>query len=387
MKCIHNGKIIHEGKVLLGKAILFTDKIGDIVDGAEVLDKGYELIDAKGSYIAAGFVDIHIHGYNGVDTMDGTEEAIEVMSKGIAENGVTSFLPTTMSMSKEAITKALDAIKSIMYKGSVGAEVVGTHMEGPYFNLAFKGAQNPDYIVNPAQEDIDFVKSYQDVVKLVTLSPEIEGALEFIKTITKDTQITLSMGHSGATYEEAMKGIEAGISHTTHLFNGMSPLHHRNPGVAGTALATEVSCEMICDTIHVNKGLFPLVIKAKGPDKFVLVTDCMCAGGCKPGEYSLGGQKVTVDETSARLMTDGTLAGSILRLNVALKNIVENTTVPVEEAIRYVTINPATVIKVNDKKGTLDKGKDADIVLFDEKIEVQLTIGKGNIIYEKVSTQ
>ncbi|MGL4799829.1 MAG: N-acetylglucosamine-6-phosphate deacetylase [Cellulosilyticaceae bacterium] len=380
MKAIKNGKILHEEQVLTNKVLLFQDQIIDIID-EDALPEGIEVIDAKGHYVSPGFIDVHIHGYHGKDTMDGTIEAIETIAKGICENGVTSFLPTTMTMSKEAITTALEAAKVVKEKGCMGAEVIGVHMEGPYVNEAFKGAQNGKYIVNPTQEDIDYVKAYKDIVRLITIAPEIKGATEFIKEISNTTDIKLSMGHSSADYDQAMEGIACGISHTTHLFNAMTPLHHRNPGVVGAALATDVSCEMICDTIHVNKGLYPLVMKAKAPDKFVLVTDCMCAGGCAEGDYALGGQKVIVKDGSARLEC-GTLAGSILRLNEAVANIVRHTTCPIEKAVAFASINAAKAIGVDDVKGTLDKGKDADIIIFDENVNVIYTINKGRVIYE-----
>lgn len=382
MKCIYNGKILLNGEVLEGKAILFDETIQAIVDEKEGLAKADEAIDANGHFVGPGFIDIHIHGYDGVDTMDGTTEAIEKIAKGIAENGVTAFLPTTMTMSKEDIVKALEAARVVKAEGKAGAQVLGVHMEGPYFNIAFKGAQNPEYLVNPGQAEIDFVKSYQDIIKVVSIAPEIEGATDFIKTISEETDITLSMGHTAATFDQAMEGIKCGISHTTHLFNAMSPLHHRNPGVVGAALASDVSCEAICDTIHINPGLFPLIQKTKADtNKFVLVTDCMCAGGCPQGEYALGGQKVIVNENSARL-EDGTLAGSILRLNQAVKNVVTHTDASVAKAVEYASLNPAKVIGVDGFKGTLDPGKDADIVIFDEEMTIHKTIGKGKTIYE-----
>ncbi|MGL4363381.1 MAG: N-acetylglucosamine-6-phosphate deacetylase [Cellulosilyticaceae bacterium] len=381
MKAIINGKILHEEQELIGKALLFDEKIQGIVECDDEALKGAEIIDAKGRYVSAGFIDLHIHGYSGCDTMDGTVEAIETIAKGICENGVTSFLPTTMTMSKEAITTALEAARIVKNKGCDGAEVIGVHMEGPYVNTAFKGAQNATYIQSPTKEEIDYVKKYQDIVKIITIAPEIEGATEFIKEVSENTDIILSMGHTAASYEEAMTGIECGISHTTHLFNAMTGLHHRTPGVVGAALSSDVSVEMICDTIHVNTGLYPLVVKAKAPDKFVLVTDCTCAGGCKDGEYALGGQKVILKEGSVRLQ-DGTLAGSVLKLNEALLNILKNTNKSLKEAIAYASLNPAKAIGVEDKKGTLHIGKDADIIIFDENINIQYTINKGRTIYE-----
>lgn len=383
MKCIYNGKIVHKNEVLEKMTILFEDKIIAIVPEEEGLSKADVIIDAKGNYIAPGFIDIHIHGYVGRDTMDGTVDSIKKISEGICENGVTSYLPTTMTMSKERIVAALESVRNAKKMDIKGAEILGVHMEGPYISETFKGAQNPDYIVNPSKEDVDFIKSYEDIVKHITIAPEIPGAKEFITTIHNDTQITLSMGHSAATFKQAMEGIECGICHATHLFNGMSPLHHREPGVVGAALTSDISCEAICDTIHINKGLFPFLVKTKGPNKFVLITDCMSAGGMEDGDYELGGQKVILKDGAVRLEA-GSLAGSVLTLNKALKNIMDATGLGVEEAINFVTINPARTIKVLEHKGTLDIGKDADIVVFDEDVNVKLTINRGMEIYENI---
>lgn len=381
MKAIINGKILFNKQIIEGRVLLFEEKIVGIVEENE-MPQDVQIIDAKGYYVSPGLIDLHIHGYDTKDTMDGTQEAIRTIAQGIAKNGVTSFLPTTMTMSKEEIQTALEACRSVKLQGSKGAQVLGVHMEGPYINEACKGAQNGKYIQEPNQQAIEFVKDYQDIIKLITIAPEVEGAKTFIETISNTTDITLSMGHTKADFNEAMEGIEAGITHTTHLFNAMTALHHRNPGVVGAALASEqVSCEMICDTIHVNPGVYPLVIKAKAPDKFVLVTDCMCAGGCPDGKYALGGQPVFVKEDSARL-EDGTLAGSILKLNEAVRNVINHTEYGIEQVIEFATINPAKTIGVDGFKGTLDEGKDADIILIDEQINVKCAINKGEIIYE-----
>ncbi|NLI90248.1 MAG: N-acetylglucosamine-6-phosphate deacetylase [Epulopiscium sp.] len=383
MKCIFNGIILLDGKQLEGKALLYNETIQEIIDEEEALDlpQVTERVDARGGYIAPGFVDIHIHGYDGVDTMDGTVEDIQIIAKGIPANGVTSFLPTTMTMSREEITMALDCVRQAkeVQDTMIGADILGVHMEGPFLNVKFKGAQNKKYFQKP---DAKYVKDNQDIIRHITVAPEIEGADEFIGDISKNTDISLSMGHTAATFEQAMEAVQSGVNHVTHLFNAMTGLHHREPGVVGAALASDISCELICDNIHVHPGLFKMIHQVKGPDKLILVTDCMRAGGKEDGEYSLGGQKVFVKDNSARL-EDGNLAGSVLKLNDALKNMIDYTGIPVEEAIKYVTINPASVINVQDRKGTLDSGKDADITVLDENMEVQITIGKGKVIYAK----
>lgn len=381
MKCLYNGIILKDGKKIKGKALLYKDVIVGIVDIKEAFSKTRKRIDVKGSYIAPGFIDIHIHGYNGADTMDASVKAIEIIAKGIAANGVTSFLPTTMTMERQKITASIESIRRAMKKPVKGAEVLGVHMEGPFLNIAFKGAQNEAYLQVP---DIRYIKENEDVIRHVTIAPEINGAIEFIKEIHQNTDISLSMGHSGATFEQAKDGIRYGISHVTHLFNGMSGLHHRDPGVVGAALVSDVSCEIICDTIHIHSSLFQLLSKIKDDDQLILVTDCMRAGGKEEGIYSLGGQKVIVKDGQARL-ENGNLAASILKLNDGLRNIISHTTIPIEKAIKYVTINPAKVIGLEDKKGTLDDGKDADITVFNKGLTIQMTIGKGEDIYNIIN--
>lgn len=381
LKCLYNGIILKDGQKIEGKALLYHDVIVGIVSVEEAFSKAKEKTDVKGCYISPGFMDIHIHGYMGVDTMDGDLEAIKIIAQAIPANGVTSFLPTTMTMDREKITTSIKSIRQAMKHPPVGAEVLGVHMEGPFLNAAFKGAQNEAYLQLP---DAAYIKKNKDVIRHITIAPEIDGAIEFIKEIHRDTNISLAMGHSGATFDQAQKGIKYGITHVTHLFNGMSGLHHREPGVVGAALASDISCEIICDTIHVHPGLFQLLSNMKGPDQLVLVTDCMGAGGKKEGEYSLGGQKVIVENGQVRL-ENGKLAGSVLKLNNGLRNIMAHTTIPVEKAIKYVTINPAKVIGLEDKKGTLDCGKDADITVFDKNMVIEMTIGKGKKIYENIT--
>lgn len=379
MKCLYNGKIIISGKLYHKKAILFDEKIRNIINEEEINNiDGIEKIDVKGKYISPGFIDMHIHGFDGFDTMDATEEAMQAISKGIARNGVTSFLPTTMSMPIENINRALDNIRKIKEKGVQGAEILGVHVEGPFINKKFKGAQKKEYII---PFDYDIINNHKDIISLITIAPELEGALDFIKKVKNETNIVLSIGHSDATFEETLEGITCGISHITHLFNAMTGLHHRNPGVVGAAFTSNVSCELIADEIHVHPGLFSMLLKVKGLDGIVLVTDCMSAGGKEDGEYELGGQKVFVKNKRAKL-EDNTLAGSVLNLNNAVYNVYKHTDYSIPQLIQLVTLNPAKVLGLDSIKGSLDIGKDADITVFDEEINIAMTIGKGKILYE-----
>ncbi|CAM2945249.1 N-acetylglucosamine-6-phosphate deacetylase [Clostridium sporogenes] len=380
MKAIVNGKIIVGNEILENKVLLFEKKIIDILDRENVcLSKNDYIIDAKGLYISPGFIDVHIHGSGGKDVMDGEIESIKVISNTIAKRGVTSFLPTTMTMAKERIYKALDAIEQAMNMDLGGAKVLGAHLEGPFINPKYKGAQKVDFIKNPS---FDFIKGYENVIKIITLAPEKDENFKFLKYIKENTDIVLSIGHSDATYEQAMAAIDNGISRATHTFNAMTPLNHRKPGIIGAIMNTDISCELIADNIHVHKGAINVLTKIKGKDKIILITDSMRAGCMKNGIWELGGQKVIVKNGSARL-EDNTLAGSILTLDNAIKNMKNNIDASLCEIISMVTINPAKDINIYDKKGSIEKGKDSDIVIFDKDINISMTIVEGNIVYQK----
>ena len=376
MKSIINGKIVLKNGVLENKVIVFDKHIIDICDE---VPNNCQVIDAKGNYVSPGLIDIHIHGCKGFDTMDEDENAVEVISKGIVETGVTSFLPTTMTMSPERIYKAFDNIEKAKNKSIKGAKILGAHMEGPFINEKYKGAQNPKYIYKPSFE---FIKDYTDLIKIITYAPEVDTNFEFTKKIKKDTDIVLSIGHTDATYNRAKEAKDLGVTNITHLFNAMTPLNHRDPGVVGLALTSDMYCELIADKIHINKDLFQFVIDNKGKERLVLITDCMRAGCMHDGEYDLGGQTVYVKDNSARLAS-GNLAGSVLNLNKAVYNFKENTNLNIYEAINLASLNPAKSIKIDDKKGSLEIGKDADIAIFDDNMNCHLTIVEGQIVYKK----
>ncbi|MBI6874147.1 N-acetylglucosamine-6-phosphate deacetylase [Clostridium aciditolerans] len=387
MRAIINGRVILENCILEDKVVLFDTQIKGLINKIEFEKNvnegsydGIDIIDAKGSYVSPGFIDLHIHGSGGRDAMDGEIEDLKVISQSIAQNGVTGFLPTTMTMSKDKIYKALDNIKEGMKLDLGGAKVLGAHMEGPFINPKYKGAQKEDYIIEP---DYNFIKGYEDVIKIITLAPEKDNNSQFIKSIKENTNIVLSIGHSDATYEEAMESIEKGVSHATHLFNAMSPLNHRKPGVIGAVFNSNINCELIADKIHVHPGVFQTVVNIKGADKVILITDSMRAGCMKDGISELGGQKVIVKNNSARL-ENGTLAGSILTLNKAAKNMVENTNLNIYQAISMVSLNSAKDIGISDRKGSIEEGKDADIVIFDEEYNVSHTIVEGKTVFTKI---
>lgn len=376
MKCIVNGRLVLPDEVVSDMAIIFDEKIQKIVPASEVNAEEYEVIDAEGKLVTPGLVDIHIHGYLGEDASDGTVEGLKKMAAGIAKNGVTSWCPTTMTLALSDLDKAFNAAREVKAEtGIYGAKILGVHSEGPFINHSKKGAQPEEYIIPP---NADFILDNADIIKLYTMAPEVEGGTECAKKVFEDGRVLTSMGHTGASFEEAQAGIEAGVRHATHLFNAMTPLQHRNPGVVGAALSDErVSCELIADTFHVSAGLYRLVAKAKG-DKLCLITDCMRAGGMEDGDYTLGGQHVIKTGIKC-LLEDGTIAGSVLKLNEGVRNFKNNTALTLPEVIACASLNPAKAIGEADSIGSLEVGKCADIVIFDDEFNAVTTIINGNI--------
>ncbi|URZ08833.1 N-acetylglucosamine-6-phosphate deacetylase [Clostridium felsineum] len=382
MKAIINGKIITSNNVLENKILLFNETIEEIIDKNKFnygQNSNIEIIDAKENYVSPGFIDVHIHGSGGCDTMDAEVEALHRISEVIVKNGVTSFLPTTMTMSKEKIYKALDNVQQCMKLKWKGSRILGTHLEGPFISEKYKGAQKEDFIIKP---EYDFIEKYKEIIKIITLAPEKDLNLNFVREIKEKTNINLSIGHSDATYEEAMEAIDAGLDSATHLFNAMSPLHHRKPGIISAVFNSDIYCELIADTIHINPAIYQILVRIKGLDKLILITDSMRAGCLKDGVSELGGQKVIVQNNSARL-EDGTLAGSILTLNRAVRNFKEHTDIKIYEAVNMASLNPAKYLKIDDKTGSIEIGKTADITIFDDAFDIKRTIINGQTAYEK----
>jgi N-acetylglucosamine-6-phosphate deacetylase len=377
MKAIVNGKLILKDRIVEGKALLYTDVIEGIVD-ADKVPADAEIIDAAGKYVAPGLIDLHIHGYLGKDVCDGSVESMRTICEGIVKNGVTGFLPTTMTVSMDVIIKALETCRSLMEESKTwnGTTILGVHAEGPFINTKKKGAQNPEYILVPSAE---FVKEYADVIRIISLAPEMDENFKEITKMRKETDVVVSMGHTDADYDTAMASTNVGVRHATHLFNAMSPLAHRYPGVVGAALNSDVTVELIVDTFHVNPALYNMVYKLKG-DKLCFITDCLPAGGLPEGEYTLGGQKFVSKGIECRL-PDGTIAGSILALNKGVWNVFTNSDIPLYECVNCASLNPANAIGLGDKKGSLEVGKDADIIITDCEFNVEKTIIGGTVRY------
>ena len=379
MKAIINGKLILKDGIEEGRALLLSDVIEGIVPMADV-PADAEIIDAKGGYVAPGLIDLHIHGYLGRDVCDGEEESIRVISKGLLANGVTGYLPTTMTVDMKDIRRALDVCRALKEESRTwqGSTILGCHAEGPFISVHKKGAQDPAHILPP---DAAFVKEYADVIGVITLAPECDTEdFAAIREIARDTGVVVSMGHTSADYETAKRSTEAGVKHVTHLFNAMSPLQHRAPGVVTAALNSDVSCELIVDTFHVDPALYDIVWKQKGR-RLCFITDCLPAGGLPEGEYTLGGHKIISRGIVCRL-EDGTVAGSVLHLNHGVWNAYKNSSIPLWECVNCASLNPAMTLGIEDRKGSIDIGKDADVIITDGEFNVCKTLIGGKIQYE-----
>ncbi|MBD8138287.1 N-acetylglucosamine-6-phosphate deacetylase [Peribacillus frigoritolerans] len=334
--------------------------------------------------VIPGAIDIHIHGASNSDAMDATHDALSIMAKTLPKEGTTSFLATTMTQSTQAIESALlNAGKYIENQTQENAEIVGVHLEGPFISPARKGAQPEDYIVDP---DVTLFKRWQEMaenqIKLVTLAPEQPNGLDLAAHL-RGTGVVASIGHSDATYDQIDEAIQAGTTHVTHLYNGMRGLHHREPGVLGAAyLRDELYVELIADGIHCRPEMIKLAYNQITSERMILITDSLRAKWLEKGTYDLGGQPVNVDETKATL-SDGTLAGSILKMNDAIKNTMKYTGCSMTDIIKMTAENPAKQLRIFDRKGSIQVGKDADLVILNDRLDVEMTFCRGNLAFKK----
>lgn len=336
-------------------------------------------LDLTGLVVMPGLIDMHIHGCGGADTGDATPEALETMSQTLVKNGVTSFCPASMTLSFEELTKIFANINDMKDKVG-GAYIHGANMEGPYIAMSKKGAQNPLYVRNPDKEE--FKKLYEGcngAIRVVDIAPECDGGDEFIKEIQPICPV--SIAHTDAGYDEAVHAIELGVRHITHLFNAQSGLHHRKPGVVGAAFdvgrANGVRAELICDGFHIHPATLRIAFREMGEDGTVIISDSMKAAGCPDGDYDLGGQPVYVRDGKA-LLADGTIAASTSNVYKELKNVIVFG-IPEKQAVKSATINPAKAIRVDDKTGSIEEGKFADILVVDKDYNIKLVIVKGEI--------
>jgi N-acetylglucosamine-6-phosphate deacetylase len=376
---ITNGTILTPTERIVGSDIVVENgKIITIIKSGHI-ESGTSVIDACGYFIVPGLIDIHIHGANGSDTMDGSPQAIHNMACFIAQNGVTSFLPTTVSASSHDTDTVIKNLVDIPFP-SDGAHHLGIHLEGPYLNPEYRGAHLLNFVRPPDPDEYNhwFEKK---IVRLMTIAPEMNGVSELISAGEK-TGVRFALGHSAATYEQTLAVIDHGINQVTHIFNGMPPLHHRNPGILGAVLCQEqIFAQLIVDGIHIHPDLVKLVVKVKGIDRTILITDSIRATGLSDGGYMLGDQTILVKDGIARTPTGG-LAGSTLTMDKAIQNTMKFANLSLQQALPMATSVPAAAIGLAKCKGQIIHGYDADLVIMDKDCKIYLTMVAGKVVYE-----
>lgn len=374
---IGGGHKAHKGWLLVSGGVIENYGAGE---PAQVLQQCAErVVNGDGNALLPGFIDLHTHGAVGHEFMEPDPQTWQMLSRYYASHGVTGLLASTWTAGENAIQKVLSVAQNFMGHEE-GSRVLGVHLEGPFLSRARAGAQDPGLIrIARRNEVIPYLES--GLVRLIALAPEIEENQWLIEEC-KNRGITVSAGHTDATYEEMLKAVDKGVTQVTHCFNAMRPLNHREPGTVGAALTLpQVRCELIADNIHIHPAVMKLLLAAKGLDGIILITDSIMGAGMPDGEILLEGQKAVLKNGEARLL-DGTLAGSLLSMENALKNFVQATGVSIDQAWVCSSLNAARALHINDRKGSLGIGKDADLVMLDDQYRVQMTMIEGKIVYQ-----
>ena len=387
---IFNGKIITPEKIIDGGTILIQSNRIEAISNGNIEAPDSIEIDAQGKFISPGFIDIHVHGGGGHDFMDGNENAFLQIAETHAKFGTTSMLPTTLTSTKEAMLQILGVYESANKNNINGSQFLGMHLEGPYIAMSQKGAQDPRYIRDPLPEEYQEILSKFSCIKRWSAAPELKGAIEFGKYI-KSKGVLPALAHTDAVYDEVINAFENGYTLATHLYSAMSGVTRRNSfrfaGVVESAfIIDDMDVEIIADGVHLPAPLLKLVYKIKGADRTALITDAIRPAGTNVSESTLGsidnGLKVIIEDGVAKLPDRTAFAGSIATADRLVRSMINLAEVPLEDAIKMISATPARILGVLDKKGTLTVGKDADIIIFDNNINVSMTMINGKIIYQ-----
>ncbi|MEP7268990.1 MAG: N-acetylglucosamine-6-phosphate deacetylase [Saprospiraceae bacterium] len=388
---IFNAHIITPGGILEGGALIIEDEKIQSIHSRNVTVESMESINAEGKYLAPGFIDIHVHGGGGADFMDGTEEAFLTIAETHAQHGTTSMLPTTLSGSNEELANTISAYERANNKNFKGAKFLGLHLEGPYFAMNQRGAQDPKYIRDPNPEEYQRILASTNAIKRWSAAPELKGAIEFGDYV-KSKGILIAAAHTDAVYEEVIHAFHHGYTLATHLYSGMSGVTRKNAfryaGMIESAyLIDDMDVEIIADGVHLPTPLLQLVYKIKGSGRIALITDAMRAAGMPEGESILGsktiGLKVIVEDGVAKLPDRSSFAGSVATADRLVRTMVYQAGISLHETIKMITQTPARILGIDQKKGSIEIGKDADLVIFDKDINVIMTMVEGKVIYLK----
>lgn len=392
---ISNGKIVTPYRIISPGSILVSEgKITAVNEGNLVAADAVE-IDARGKFVAPGFIDIHIHGGGGHDFMDGNEMSFLKIAEAHAKHGTTAMLPTTLTSEREGLLDTLTMYEAATKKNTRGAQFLGMHLEGPYFAMSQRGAQDPRYIRDPDPEEYKAVIAHSSSIRRWSAAPELKGAIEFGRYL-RSHGILAAVAHTDAIYEDVIEAFDNGYTLATHLYSGMSGVTRRNAfryaGVIESAfIIDEMDVEIIADGVHLPAPLLKLVYKIKGADRIALITDAMRAAGMPPGKSVLGNLKtglpVIVEDDVAKLPDRTAFAGSVATADRLIRNMMRLADVPLIEAVKMMTSTPARIIGVSERKGSITQGKDADLVIFDENINIQTTIIGGKVVYSLADTE
>ena len=390
---IINGRIITPGKIIEKGSVLVSDGIISVISDKKINSKADVIVDADGNFISPGFIDIHVHGGGGSDFMDGTIPDFLTIAETHLQYGTTALVPTTLTAEKENLLHILDIYRKASKQNVKGAQFLGMHIEGPYFAMSQKGAQDARYIRKPDKKEYsEIIKKAGDIIVRWSAAPELEGALDFGKYL-KAHDILPAIAHTDAVYEDVVKAFEDGYTLATHFYSAMSGVTRRNAfryaGVIESVyLMDEIDVEMIADGVHLPAPLLKLIYKIKGSERIALITDAMRAAGTQSHESILGsrenGLKVIVEDGVAKLPDRTSFAGSVATTNRLVRTMMRIANVPLVAAVRMMTLTPARIMEIDKHKGSIANGKDADMVIFDNDINIKTAIVKGEILYNQL---